>query len=104
MFNKIEGTSNPFFVAVILNGNPKPSIHNITWLYNNNPIDWKQLNMDIFELFNFFVIFTVPNGYDRKQTGTYTAIVNTTAGTTSASFRLQVLSKFYYYNYYHLSS
>ena len=97
MFTKIEGTSKPFSFAVILNGNPKPSINDIIWYFNDELIDLKQLKMEILEFFIAqvaHVAFTVPNGYHREQTGVYTAVVNTTAGITNSSFRLEVLSKY----------
>ena len=91
-FEERDQRSGEITVPFILFGNPVPDKNNISWFFNGSPLDENALKITNLYSTTKSYIFAISQ-FEREQSGLYTAVVNTSAGTSNDSFILQVLCK-----------
>ena len=96
-FPRKESDSNSVNIKFFLSGVSKFDSYNLTWYFEGNELDsdlQSSLKLNLF-IFSTTVILQTTEGYGKQNDGVYTGVLTTPAGTSNASFILDVQCEYF---------
>ena len=93
---KSENDAGTLILKVFVSGNPEPFPDNITWYFNNELLTSELAISKGFDIsFSKSSVFITPaNGFQLSMEGKYKCCVTTSAGTATASNKLDIQCEF----------
>ena len=96
-FPRKESDSNSVNIKFFLSGVSKFDSYNLTWYFEGNELDsdlQSSLKLLLIPTSNLIILQTT-EGYGKQNDGVYTGVLTTPAGTSNASFILDVQCEYF---------